>query len=472
MHADLIRPLLTGVLLLWGVGCSRTGAQVLSDIHYRRSVPEATSSPRPPAVVMLTPTAQPPLIDGKLDDPCWRQSASFSNFVVLQSTTPAQENRKVRMTFDRLHLYIAVELDKAPGYILKALTRKNDRTEMWTDDELEIFLDPGPSYSEYYQIIINAAGHFCDLKHLLRWQEDAKAAGPNILTQVTVTDDSWVSDMRYKVEGGTPEDKVWTLEVCLPVRALGLPGIPLGSRWGVNLASNNGRTHELTNWVPGAWHNPNTYGQIVFGQAPLTISPVSFGDMLQGTNTLDCRGTNMETQTRRYLLELETWTGEKKLATRKTSLTLEPGQTGDFQTSYTLAAGATQVSIKTRIQDEQGRLLFYAQRSATPPPPLKLRLDAAGYCLDPRLPITGRLEVRLGRMSLAKASVELTLHGPNGLARQQTLQPRDISADFSISMADLPVGRYQLQALLRDDAGQHLAQQEADFSITDSPFAP
>ena len=443
--------------------------KVFSRIRFYRSETRSDIPAKPPAVMRIEPVAVPPVIDGKLGDSCWRRARPFSPFVIYRTWDKATEPREARMAFDQANLYVGVKLAKAAGYKLKALTQRNDDGHMWQDDEFELFLDPGLNYSEYYQVIVNASGNFCDYRHAYRWVTDAAAAEADVMKKIRVSDRDWVSGVEAKVETGRPSATEWTIEMRLPAKALGLPGIPLGSRWGLNLTSNNPRIKQLTNWIPGDWHNPETYGHVVFGKPRLEVSGSSFGATGQGANLFRALFKNVEAKRGKYRLSVFDPDHKDWVTGAHTSFALASGQEVLLGVTYAIAAKATNARVVAQARSDDGALLYQSQRIFEVPRPLRLNVRPYGY-LGAEAVVAGEIEMRLGGLSLLYAKLQARLtEGKREIARE-TVSVKDAQAAFTIDPASLKPGAYRLNVDLTDKRDRKIAGAAASFSIADSPF--
>ena len=461
--------LLAVALLLHGGAAFAQRAGVFSEVRFFRPEPRSDVPAEPPASVRIAPAARPPAMDGSLGDPCWQEAEPFSPFVIYRTWDRAAENREVRMAFDQDNLYVGVRLEKARGYELKADTRTDGDAHMWQDDEFELFLDPGPTHSEHYQIIVNASGNFCDLRHSIRWVPDPAAAEPDTLRQIRVTDRDWQSGVEFRLGGGRPEDDHWIIEMRLPAEGMGLPGIPLGARWGLNLASNNPRTGQLTNWIPGDWHNPQTYGHVVFGEPRLGVSGVSLEPPRQGANLFSALFENLEAERRSYRLALFDPDDPVRVQGTAAEFSLGPGRRAVVSASYAVAPGAEQARVVAQARSADGALLFQTQRIADAPAPLRVAVRPYGY-LAGSGPVTGEIEVRLGALSLARSRLDAALRRGGQVLATETVPVREAQAAFSLDPAGLPPGLYHLDVELTDETGGTVARESAPFSLAESPF--
>jgi len=109
----------------------------------------------------LTPAyvAQPPRIDGRLDDPCWQQVTPLANFILTTKPEPAEKQTIVRAVCTRTALYFAFECLESD--MDKLVTRyTEDGQPIWQDDCIEIFISPYAiaRRDNFHHFVVNAAG--------------------------------------------------------------------------------------------------------------------------------------------------------------------------------------------------------------------------------------------------------------------------------------------------------------------------
>ena len=109
-----------------------------------------------------------PEMTGKMSDPIWEKGLCFNDFYRTKNGGKVTENTtKARMFIHDTTLYIAFEC-----YGRNSVPMMLERDDMvWTDDCVEVFLDPGgnmvhdaeKAYGSYYHFIVNAAGTLHDI---------------------------------------------------------------------------------------------------------------------------------------------------------------------------------------------------------------------------------------------------------------------------------------------------------------------
>lgn len=198
----------------------------------------------PQRIYAVQSVDEPPVIDGRLDDACWKLLPETSNFTcILQRSGPAEAQTFVQMGQTSTHLIIAFrctepDMDK----VLKELKGGDDFRE-----SVEVFIDTKLDYRNYKQIRISAGG-------LREANIGLEQAYRGDLT-------AWnVSVVREK--------DAWVVETAIPFSLIG-DAPALGECWGVNLNRQRMCVSpcELTCWsnTGYSFHVPEKFGQIIFG---------------------------------------------------------------------------------------------------------------------------------------------------------------------------------------------------------------
>ena len=91
-----------------------------------------------------------PVIDGKLDDACWKTARAVT-FVLAQTGEPATKDTKARMCWDNEHLYIAYEC--ADTNIFGTMTNHDDW--IFREDVAEAFINPTRDLRNYFEVNIS-----------------------------------------------------------------------------------------------------------------------------------------------------------------------------------------------------------------------------------------------------------------------------------------------------------------------------
>jgi hypothetical protein len=142
-------------------------------------------------------TSGPPRIDGRFDDPAWRDAAWFTDFQQkdpIEGGTPA-ESTAVAFLFDDKALYVGARMyGRAPGDIVHSVTR---RDQFSNAEHFIVILDPYLDRRTGYSFIVSAAGVRSDYYHPTD-SEGSRDYGFNPVWEASVTRDStgWFAELR------------------------------------------------------------------------------------------------------------------------------------------------------------------------------------------------------------------------------------------------------------------------------------
>lgn len=146
------------------------------------------------------PAATPPVLDGKLDDPCWRKAQEFTSTYEYFKPNPGPGKLKnsIRMVYNDQGLYMGIiHRDKHPEKIRASVTDR-DNTRLWTDDCAEIYIDADAAAIGWRKFVVNTLGTVADI-----WRIDSS------VLRSDWTADGWEAKVLVTKEG-------WTLETFFP----------------------------------------------------------------------------------------------------------------------------------------------------------------------------------------------------------------------------------------------------------------
>jgi len=122
------------------------------------------------ASIDVSPTSEPPVLDGRMDDPCWATAATLDLAWEIDpgDRTPAAVATTCLITHDRDHLYVAFRaFDPEPGRIRANLA---DRDDAFSDDWVGLVIDPFADRRRAFQFLVSAGGVQMDLT----WSETSE----------------------------------------------------------------------------------------------------------------------------------------------------------------------------------------------------------------------------------------------------------------------------------------------------------
>jgi len=149
-----------------------------------------------------------PVIDGKLDEECWKNAWKAPVFL-NGNGTEAEVPMEAWLACDNNYIYAAFQCQEPDSGRFKDLKPAKNKTECYKPDSVEVFIVPGID-NEYLHIAVNPSGSLDE--------EWSKATG-------------WTSGAEKAVVAG---DKEWTVELAIPFANMRKGGTDV-SRWSVNL---------------------------------------------------------------------------------------------------------------------------------------------------------------------------------------------------------------------------------------------
>ncbi len=242
----------------------------------------ARMKPMVPRGYVCYRAAQPPRIDGRLDDPAWQAVPWTEDFRDIEGDRRPKPRFRTRakMLWDDKYFYIGAELEEP--HVWGALTQHD--AVIFNDNDFEVFIDPNGDNLEYAEFEMNALNTSWDLFLPKPYKDDGRA------------DNSWdIAGLKTAVHvngtlnNPTDRDTGWSVEIAIPWDALRefahRPAPPHdGDQWRVDFSRVEWQhqiaggkyqrvpnTHE-DNWIwspPGIvdMHRPERWGYVQFSTA-------------------------------------------------------------------------------------------------------------------------------------------------------------------------------------------------------------
>ncbi|MBU46323.1 MAG: hypothetical protein CMD28_02745, partial [Flavobacteriales bacterium] len=172
-----------------------------------------------------------PKINGKLDDPAWRNLDVAKDFSQISPNngTPERihQRTEVKICYDNKNIYFGVMMyDNAPDSILKELSKRDEENKNY--DAFGIWLEPFNDAQVEYNFMVTAAGV----------QIDRKFSKTGIDKTWNVV---WKSAVKLNNEG-------WIAEFAIPFSQLRFPED--NKSWAINMAREIRRYREDYSWNP------------------------------------------------------------------------------------------------------------------------------------------------------------------------------------------------------------------------------
>jgi hypothetical protein len=144
--------------------------------------------------------------------------------------------------------------------IYEADDSAKERWELWNRDVIEAFINPQPErFLHYYELEVGPNNQWIDLEI--------------DLTKTPMNDAGWNSGFQHATRVDAVH-KVWMVEMCIPVKSMGVNGVQPGDEWRLNLYRADGpgddtkRRFMAWSQLPAgtstSFHQPASFGIIKF----------------------------------------------------------------------------------------------------------------------------------------------------------------------------------------------------------------
>lgn len=168
--------------------------------------------------VVLPRVESAPVIDGKMNDDCWKRATIIEQFVATKgfaATPPLRyglhyplERTELRLCYDDKAFYAYMRSYEEHMPMLRMNIDKRDAAT-WKDDCIEFFFDPGLTRNRAYHLIFNPVPALYDALETGLGKDGARVK----------EDKSWnCQGYQAKVER---TDQYWALEVAIPFASMG-----------------------------------------------------------------------------------------------------------------------------------------------------------------------------------------------------------------------------------------------------------
>jgi hypothetical protein len=215
----------------------------------------------------------PPTLDGSLDKDFWKQAGEATGFVGFSKRELARYQPTVYAAYTASGLYFAMRVKLPEGAKPEAILTGHD-ANVYTEDALEIFLQPPKASVRLYQFLASAIGTRMD----------------DLVTDDGKTDMTYDPEWQVKTQSKPGE---WTAEICIPFKAFNLTAPPKpGEVWHGNfcLDSAKGFSSAAT-WAftGGGFLDPVNFGELLFTGKARTLREESFTGFLEGDPQMNFR---------------------------------------------------------------------------------------------------------------------------------------------------------------------------------------
>ncbi|MBI2299211.1 MAG: carbohydrate-binding family 9-like protein [Armatimonadetes bacterium] len=209
----------------------------------------------------------PPAIDGKLDEPLWREAPVYPLAHRFMPAGVPQQAADVRCAWDDQSLYVALHAEDKDAW--STLTQRDGN--LWEGEVLEAYLDPDGDGRDYIELEVNPRGALIDL----RIGDHEKVGQADSLARYRSWNSSgWraAASVDGTLDNRADADRGWTVEMALPFADLGVPAPKLGQAWRAQfyrIERPRAGALECSAWsATDTFHNPSRFGRLSFAANP------------------------------------------------------------------------------------------------------------------------------------------------------------------------------------------------------------
>ena len=412
--------------------------------------------------------AQPPRINGVLDDPCWQEADVLTGFTKfrVEGDPLADVQTHARIAFSDDTLYVGLTCDEPNIAGLRAKAT-SDLGAVWYDDCVELWLDVNYERHHSYHILVNPMATVFDTQEWDDVLDDLRTGTKKVVYH---DNPAWNSGCDAKAVKGTD---AWTVEMAVPVASMGVREMIRGGRWGLNVARTrrSGGGRWLSTWT-GVFVSPiSRFGTLQLGKGNFDVRVLSRGSECEGGSHVELRVENLTDVARDLKVELKAISAGKtrervkvKVPARETKMMKVPYRLDGVGQDYVLALDAWDAGTKEKVLSRR--------YEGTVPEVLGVSLTNPELYLGEQTEMDGGLVVRLGDADLPEAEliVEVINEGKQTIAAQRISGVRP-KASMTFDIAELKKeGTYRLRVSLLGGDGEMIARKQAPFTLTESPF--
>ena len=420
-------------------------------------------------VISISRTKAPPVIDGKMTPGEWDQASGVTGFLDLYGKLVPHQTF-VYVTYDDKKLYFAFQYPFPGNLKLKSTVKERDGS-VARDDAIEIWLNPGKG--TYYQFLGNSIGTIEDYRYVKGKAERAWNGNWEFKSKV---EDSG------ETTGGilTFAKKIWTAEIAISFKDLGVSTPREGETWRVNFTRDIISREEKegprwTTWsnVQDNFNNPSRFGYLIFRGSSPVVQVKSIGDLSAGDIRVDGQVSNFTSTPANLsanLLVVSQKEG-KKVIDRTYPLSVAPGKTiplnikDELQVSRPWPVKA----VLTLKDSPRGHILYKAILPFTVSPSFQVKVVPFYFQNYIKVEVNTK---RLGGLSSFKGYLDIEGAKDKSLInriflKDLTLSNRAVTVNVDISK--FPPGDYAARAYLLDNRNKVIAATTVTFPVPKKP---
>jgi predicted TIM-barrel fold metal-dependent hydrolase len=213
----------------------------------------------PPPVIQARRVSQDFPLDANLDKPLWRTAKPVRvEQMAADASARPEVSTTVRALWSENFLYLAYECPftkltvfEPARFDRKRFDLETEGDSLWDRDVVEAFINADPDNPRHYgEFEVAPTNERLDL----------------MVVNLPEKDFSWNSGFRSAVKVDA-KNRVWTCEICIPLKVLSQSPPSIGTRWRANFYRCDRANRAFLAWNPpltGSFHTPERFGTLEF----------------------------------------------------------------------------------------------------------------------------------------------------------------------------------------------------------------
>jgi hypothetical protein len=398
-------------------------------------------------------TKTPPSIDGRIEDAEWAEAAAITGFVRIADGSEPEAQTRAWVCHDGSRLLIAARCEEPLMAEGRFGVTGHDAGGVFSDEVVEILIDPDNDHQTYYHFAIGGAG------------ADYDASNGEGRVDGVAFDSGWTAKAHRAADH-------WSIEAAIPLASL-TSGSP-GDIWGFNVCRErhvpNHRENTAWSATGPRFHAPHRFGDLVglagvVKQAVL-VSVTGVDELTPGPAKLGVEAASaLEPRARvRVIADVASPSGDASRSQREVEL--PAGATRNVSLPFEITGrGDWQVVVRcVSVPDEQPLSAATTYRF-TVPPLLTARVVRPwfrGRIYSKMNLREVEIEARIGLRDAARQglSIAAELSDPDGVKLSEEFPVTGPVTTVALPCGSLQPGRYEVRLQLSSGSGEKLASVE------------
>jgi len=401
-------------------------------------------------VLTALKVSQAPVVDGVLDEPCWKAAPVAGEFNRRDGDGRPTQKTHVQAVWTDEVLYVAMVCFDQDMSSVVAHVKEHDGP-VYNDDSVEVFLDTNYDRRSFFHLSCNAAGTRADD---LNYEDGASWDG------------AWQARTRRF-------DDRWQVEIAVPFKSLNVKP-RVGTIWGANFYRCIKSPREEVAWsCPFGLPLMGTrFGKLVFADSRTRpyLQIESFQVQVRN-NRIEGKVINSSPSDKQVQLSFEL-VDDKGVAMQKSlPLSVKGKSSQPFEFTFdTRQAGTQMVMVSVKDGDIVCKQVLVDELPPERFVPFAAVLPQPYYSTEKQVRL--KVYVNLPADEIKDGVVKSTLKKDENIVSQKTLSAKGGKQEIIFDIDQLPRGNYLLETQLLNADGHRLGGEDHQLTLLPKPKNP